>query len=585
MYVLGLHQGHDSSATLVKNGKIIASAAEERFTRIKHYGLLPLKSLDFCLKFAKIEIADVDLIVFPSIAKNESLRIILDRKQKAIFTKEHPEKERRITDYLRLLALKILSKLELIEPLQPPIYVKKFPYPNKKKILHLDHHLAHAASAYYASGFQEKTLVVTADGSGDGLSTTVWLGEKGRLTPKLKLGRESSLGAFYGLITETLGWWVGDGEGKTMGLAPYGQTKKTKGVLDKFAPRFEEGTLVKGYNWGFPGVWEDKGSLHFHFKDQDVQEIQDLIKKYGRENIAAEVQRALEERFLNLIIPWIKKEKVKYLAGAGGVFLNVKANQKIWETGLLRDFFVFPDAGDGGVAAGAALYGYYLQHPQKFKQTKQITDIYWGPEYTLGEIEKILKTRKIKYQKLAQKKLVARAAQLLASNKTVALFSGRMESGPRALGNRSILMSPLKAKNKDLINKSIKYREPFRPFCPSLIDKTSQKYLFRPTPNPSFMIFSFNAPKVKIKDIPAVVHVDETTRPQVVKRGQNPFYYDLIAKFGDLTGVPVLLNTSFNIKAEPIVCTAADALKCFYDTGLDYLIFNGRLLIHKKLLG
>lgn len=581
MYVLGIHQGHDSSVSLVKEGKMIASAAEERFVRIKHYGLLPLESLLYCLQFAKIDITNIDLIVFPSLAKNENVRLILERKQKAIWTRQDPEKKKSITDYLRLLALETLSKLELIEPLQPPAYVKKFPYPQNKKILHIDHHLAHAASAYFASGFQEKTLVVTADGSGDGLSTTVWIGEKGKLTAKLKLGRESSLGAFYGLITEALGWWVGDGEGKTMGLAPYGSTKKTRGLLNQFVPKFKKGKLVEGFNWGFPGVWEDKGAFHFHFRDQMISEIRQLVKKYGWENVAAEAQRLLEEQLLNLIIPWIKKEKVCYLAAAGGVFLNVKANQRIWEKGWLKDFFVFPDAGDGGIATGAALYGYYLFHPKKFRETKQITNAYWGPEYSLEEIEAMLKVRKIKYSKANPKQLSDKAARLLAQNKTVAIFSGRMESGPRALGNRSILMSPLRSENKDILNKTIKYRELFRPFCPTLINKSAKIYLEHPTPNPAFMIFSFNTPKDKIKDIPAVVHVDGTSRPQVIKRNLNPFYYDVIKKFGEITGIPVILNTSFNIRGEPIICSPQDALKCFYDTGLDSLIYNGRILLSK----
>lgn len=583
MYILGIHQGHDSSAALVKDGQIIAASAEERLTRIKHYGLLPWRSLDFCLKAAKIDIADVDLIVFPSIAKNELLEMILGRRQESLFSKHYPEERKRPLDYLRLVALKILRGLDFhITPSQPPTYIKRFPYPLKKPVWHVDHHLAHAASAYFTSGFQEKTLVVTVDGSGDGLATTVWIGEKGKLIPRLKLTRPASLGAFYGLITESLGWWVGNGEGKTMGLAAYGSTKKTKGLLKNFHPHYENGLLKKGYNWGWPGIWEEKATFHFHCLDEQIKYVQGLIKKYGRKNVAAEAQRVLEEEMKNLIIPWLKKEKVKYLAAAGGVFLNVKANQKIWETGLLKDFFVFPDAGDGGVAAGAALHGYFSQKPKEFLKTKQIRNVFWGPKYSLSEIESILKTRKTKYQKLEKEALIKKAAQLLAQNKTIGWFSGSMEAGPRALGNRSILMSPLKAKNKDLINSNIKYRDPFRPFCPSMTDKAAKEYLNNPLPNPAFMVFSFDVPKNKIKKIPAVVHVDGTTRPQVVKKNHHPLYYQLIEEFGRITGIPVILNTSFNIKGEPITCSPQDALKCFYDTGLDYLIFEGRILIKKN---
>lgn len=582
MFILGIHQGHDSSTALVKDGRVIAAAAEERFTRIKHYGLLPWRSLEFCLNFTKIQIKDVDLIVFPSIAKNELLQVIFGRQKEGLFSKNFPEEKKSFFDYLRVLALKGLRYLDFhITPSQPPTYIKKFPYPKGKPIWHIDHHLAHVASTYYTSGFQEKTLVITVDGSGDGLSTTVWVGEKGRLTPRLKLTRPASLGAFYGLITESLGWWVGDGEGKTMGLACYGNTKKTKGLLDHLHPHYENGLLKRGYHWGWPGIWEEKATFHYHCLDKQVNYVQKLIKKYGPENVAAEAQRVLEQEMKNLIIPWIKKEKVKYLAAAGGVFLNVKANQRIWETGLLKDFFVFPDAGDGGTAAGAALYGYFANHQKKYQQTSQIKNIFWGPQYSFEEIEAVLKTRNLKYQKFSQKELIKKAAEILSQNKTIGWFAGRMEIGPRALGHRSILMSPLRPENKDLINSNIKYREPFRPFCPSMIDKAAQKYLVQPTPNPAFMIFSFAVPPDKAKKIPAVVHVDGTARPQVVKEIDESLFYRLLEEFGKITGVPVLLNTSFNIRGDPIVCSPEDAIKCFYDTGLDYLIFEGQILISK----
>ena len=582
MYVLGIHQGHDSSTTLVKDGKIIASVAEERLTKIKHYGLLPWRGLDYCLASAKINIKDVDLIVFPSIAKNELLKVILGRQKESLFTKQFPEKQKRPLDYFRLLAIEATRKLDLYTtPAQPPTYVKKFPYPKENPLWHIDHHLAHAASAYYTCGFKEKTLVITIDGSGDGLATTVWIGENGQLTERLKLGRESSLGAFYGLVTEALGWWVGNGEGRTMGLAPYGSTKKTKGILDKFLPHYESGKLKKGYDWGWPGIWEDQATFHFHFKDQDISEVQSLIKKHGRENVAAEAQRALEEQMLNLIVPWIEKENVKYLTAAGGVFLNVKANQRLWETGLLKDYFVFPDAGDGGIAAGAALYGYFKKKPADFKKTRQIRSASWGPKYSVAKIEKVLKTRKVKYQKLPQQKMAKKVAEILAKNQVIATFAGQMESGPRALGNRSIMMSPMRAENKDLINDGIKYREPWRPFCPSMTPKAAKAYLQNPHPNPGFMIISFDVPQNKIKDIPAVVHVDGTTRPQVVNRSQNRFYFDVIKEFGRLTGVEVILNTSFNIRGQPIIANPEDAVKCFYDTGLDYLVLEGQLLVKK----
>lgn len=579
MYVLGIHQGHDSNVTLVKDGKIIASVSEEKFTRIKHSASTPYRGLNWILKEVGITIKDLDLIVFPSVEKYDQIEVLLGLQKKGFYIKDNPEIKKNIYDHIRLLAVKLLRLLNLWIPLENPVYIPKIPVSGKTKILHVEHHLAHAATAYYTCGFQKKTLVVTSDGSGDGLSVTVFVGEQGKLAQRAKFGRESSLGAFYGLVTEALGWWIGDGEGKTMGLAPYGSTKRTKGVLDEFSPQFKNGQLKKGYNWGLAGVWEDMGTFHYHHKD--AQKVQKLIKKYGRENIAAEAQRVLEQQLINIINAWVKNEKVDNLALSGGVFLNVKANQRIWEEGLVKNLYIYPDAGDAGLSAGAALHGYFLKNPQKYKFTKQLENVYFGPSYKTDEIEKILKTRKIIYDKFPRQEIVKRMANLLAENKIVAIFNKRIETGPRALGNRSILMSPLKAENKDIINNTIKYRESFRPFCPTILDSASKTYLKNPSPNSNFMIISYDVPDEVKNKIPAVVHVDGTVRPQVLKRKNNPFFYDLIEEFGRITGVPVLLNTSLNIRGESIVCSPQDALKCFYDTGIDYLIFEEQILLSK----
>lgn len=574
--VLGIHHGHDSSVTIVKDGKIVASAAEERFTRLKHYSLLPTRSLEFCLKQAGIEIKDVSLVVVPSIAKQNDIEILLGRNVKTAVKRVVSEKKTGFKDLLRIGLVEGSRLLNMWTPISPPSYVKTYKYPELRDILYIEHHLAHAASAYYTSGFTKKTLVITADGSGDGLSTTVWVGENGKLTPRLKLGRKSSLGAFYGLVTEALGWWVGDGEGKTMGLAPYGSTEKTYGILNEYLPVFKNGYLKKGYDWGFPGIWNDLGGAHWHFRD--TFKVLKLIKRYGRENIAAEAQRVLEETIVEFISDWVEKEKVDELVLSGGIFLNVKANQRIWEAGIVKKMHVYPDAGDSGISAGAALFGYFLYNADS--TIPKLKNLYFGPEYTNDDIESVLKVRQIKYQKLSNRELIKKTADLLAKNKIVAWFQGRMEVGPRALGNRSILMNPGKAENKDIINKTVKYREAFRPFCPSMTEEASKKYLELPMPNASFMVVSFNVPENVQKEIPAVVHVDGTARPQIVKRSDNPMFYDLIHEFGKITGCGVLLNTSFNIRGEPVVASPEDAVKCFYDTGLDYMVI-GNFLVSK----
>lgn len=574
MYILGIHLGHDSSVALVKDGKVLAAAAEERFTRLKHYSLTPMRALDFCLQKARISMKEIDLIVIPAMTTLPELKVLLNLKDKALLFPQGETVKKDIFYFAKFLLIKLIQLLRQTTEIQLPAYIKNFDAGNKE-ILNIEHHFAHGASAYYASGFTEKTLVFTADGAGDGLSLTLWLGEENKLKPLYKVGRSGSLGAFYSTVTEALGWMVGDGEGKTMGLAPYGSFKKLKGKLDFIRPHFENGYLVKKYHWGWPGIFFDSGTEHWHFKQSE--QVKKLIQKYGVENIAAECQRVLEEEIISLIKYWLKKTGTKYFAAAGGVLLNVKANQKILEECELEDFYVFPDAGDSGIAVGAALYGYFLKNPEA--PINKITAVYWGPQFSDRQIKKILDVRRIKYQKLGKKELVSRVAKLLSNNYIVGWFQGAMEMGPRALGNRSILMDPRKAENKDIINERVKYRESFRPFCPSILDTAAKDYLERLQEAP-FMIIADNVKKEKAKDIPAVVHVDGTVRPQIVTKNKNPLFYELLQQFELLTGVPVLLNTSFNIRGEPIVATPEDAIKCFFDTGMDFLII-GSFLISK----
>lgn len=574
MYILGIHLGHDSSVALLKDGEVLAAAAEERFTHLKHYSLTPIRALDFVLKKAKISMKEVDLVVIPAMTTLPELKVLLNLEEKTLLFPQGENVKKDLLYFVKFLLIKVIQFLRQTTEIQLPVYIKNFDA-GKKEIVNIEHHLAHAASAYYSSGFTEKTLVFTADGAGDGLSLTLWLGENNRLQPLYKVGRNGSLGAFYSTVTEALGWMVGDGEGKTMGLAPYGNYKKLKGKLDFIRPHFENGYLAKKYNWGWPGIFFDSGTEHWHF--DKALEVKKLIQKYGEENVAAECQRVLEEEIIFLLKMWLQKTGAKYLAAAGGVLLNVKVNQKILSSCDLENFYVFPDAGDSGIAVGAALYGYFLKNPRIIP--KKINSVYWGPEYSDSQIKKILDIRRIKYQKLDKFKLTKIVANLLSKNYIVGWFQGAMEMGPRALGNRSILMDPRYAENKDIINKTVKYRESFRPFCPSILDTAAEDYLETLKDAP-FMIIADHVKKNKTKHIPAVVHVDGTVRPQIVFRQQNPLFYELLSNFGSITGVPVLLNTSFNIRGEPIVATPEDAIKCFFDTGMDFLSM-GSFLISK----
>jgi carbamoyltransferase len=301
-----------------------------------------------------------------------------------------------------------------------------------------------------------------------------------------------------------------------------------------------------------------------------------FITEYGREDIAAEAQRKLEETVMNLVFGWVKKTGIKKVAFAGGVMLNVKLNQRIWNNrgGLIEEQHVYPNPGDSGLAVGAALLEYYNHND--FTGC-DFNNLYLGPEYTNEEIESILKIRKCKYTFIENP--AKKAAELLAKNQIVAWFQGRMESGPRALGNRSILMSPLKAENKDIINASVKFREGFRPFCPSLIFEKREEYLMD-CRDEFFMITSFDIKEEKRSAIPAVVHVDGTVRPQMVQKETNPLFWELINEFGNLTGESIILNSSFNIMGEPIINNPKEAIRCFFDSGIDAL-FIGNFYLTK----
>ncbi|MDP3973588.1 MAG: carbamoyltransferase C-terminal domain-containing protein [Candidatus Daviesbacteria bacterium] len=576
MYILGIHNSHDASVCLIKDGKIVYYIQEERLNGIKHFGpALPMHALDLCFETQKISQRDLDIIVIPGLHQIKDIKLLFHAQSSEKI--DISSNETKFSDKLRAMAVNAagyFSYLNITDQMDFPVYRPTYPIKSKTRLLQVNHHLSHAASTYYTSGFDE-CLVVTADGSGDGLSVTAWVGKAGELKPVIKIGRNGSLGFFYNIVTEALGWQISEGEGKTMGLAPYGTTNKTKGVLDFITPVYSDGRLVKPQFFGIFKSWKTDGTFHWHTPQSS--KVKKLIDKYGRENIAAEAQRVLEEQMLNFVLPWIKRSGIKKVAAAGGVFLNVKMNQRIWESGLLDDFYIFPDAGDAGLTVGSGLFTNYSVLKNRYIP-RRIKNTYWGKEYSDEEIEKILRLRKIKFTKYADKsKLIKDTAMFLAKGKIVAWFQGRMEAGPRALGNRSILMDPRKAENKDIINSRVKFREGFRPFCPSMTPEAAKKYLINPT-SADFMIISFDVPKQLVQDIPAVVHVDRTARPQVVTKEANPLYFQLIDEFGKLTGVPVLLNTSFNIKGQPIIEDPQTAIKCFFDTGLDYLAFGNFLL-------
>ena len=358
-----------------------------------------------------------------------------------------------------------------------------------------------------------------------------------------------------------------------MGLAAYGDGTKVGDRLERFHPSFSAGQLARPHAFGNPSSFNQNGAQHWHFAD--AEEIRAVAQECGARHVAAGAQEILEREILGIIQHWQKTLQLARLACAGGVFLNVKLNQRIWYEAELEEHWVFPDAGDLGLAIGAALYAWHNTAQPKI-QTR-LEHLYYGPSFTDESVRGLLETRQLCYRKTDDP--AVEAAQMLADGKILGWFQGRMESGPRALGNRSILMSPVEASNKNTINTKVKFREEFRPFCPSIIADRSDDYLVGGR-DENFMITSFRVRPEKRNAIPAVVHVDGTLRPQTVRRETNPLYHRLIEHFGRRTGEYAVLNTSFNIEGEPLVCHPREAIRCFFDTGLDVLII-GKFVLEK----
>jgi carbamoyltransferase len=361
-----------------------------------------------------------------------------------------------------------------------------------------------------------------------------------------------------------------------MGLAPYGDYERIRGILSPWHPIFKDGELITPHDYGQPYFFNETGATQYHFDESS--KIRPIIDQHGPEHVAAEAQRVLEEQMFQIILPWAEKTKNDCLSCAGGIFLNVKLNQRIWETSRFPHQHIFPNAGDSGLAVGAALLAYYQQHPKA--DFHPLEHLYFGNQWSHADIVAALQLRKVPWRQVPDPARFA--AEQLANDKIVAWFQGRMESGPRALGNRSILMSANKRENKDIINAQVKFREAFRPFCPSILWEKKEDYLEHPR-DEFFMITSFTCKPNKRDKVPAVVHADHTLRPQTVKKDFNPRYWQLINHFGQITGEYLVLNTSFNLMGEAIISTPRDAIKCFFDNGIDTLVMDDIVLEKARL--
>ena len=584
---------HDSAACILVNGKIIAAAQEERFTRIKHDSSYPHNSVEFVLNYAKLKLNEVDHIIFfekPFLKFERLLETYVAFAPKGFLS------------FAKAMPIWIKDKLFQKNLLQNNLKNHDKNYDKKKEnILFSDHHLSHAASAFFPSPFKE-AVVLTADGVGEWATTTVAVGKENKLEIKKEIHFPHSLGLLYSAFTYYTGFKVNSGEYKLMGLAPYGNPNYVKEIL-KIIDIKEDGTFrldqsYFNYATGFT-MTSSKFDNLFGQKPRDPK-LENLTQFHM--DIAASIQKITEDIMIKLAKSVKKDYGLKNLCLAGGVALNCVANGKILEEKIFENIWVQPAAGDAGGALGAALALWNIEqgNPRTVNKYDDMCGSYLGPEYTQEEIEKELNRLGANFTKLNDNEVINQTSNDLSKGEAIGWFQGRMEFGPRALGGRSILGDPRSPNMQKNLNLKVKYRESFRPFAPSILAEELANWFNINSNSPYMLMVSkvkkekcipmtdddeklFGIEKLNIKrsEVPAITHVDYSARIQTVHENTNPKYYKLIKKFKEITGCPILVNTSFNVRGEPIVNTPEDAFNCFMGTEIDKLII-GNCYLDKK---
>jgi carbamoyltransferase len=581
---------HDSAAALISDGTIVAAAQEERFTRKKHDARFPVHAISSCLEQAGIGIGQLEQIVFydkPLVKFERLLETYLAYAPKGFrsFVAAMPiwMKEKL---YLKTTLKKELAQLAGCK-------VNELP-----PLLFAEHHQSHAASAFYPSPY-EKAAVLCLDGVGEWATTTVWLGEGNRLTPQWEIDFPHSLGLLYSAFTYYTGFKVNSGEYKLMGLAPYGEPKYVDLILDKLLDLKADGTFrlnMEYFNYA-TGLTMTNARFDDLFGAPARRPETPLSQR--EMDIARSIQEVTEEVVLRLARTVHRELQTDYLCLAGGVALNCVANGRILREGPFRDIWIQPAAGDAGGAPGAALVAWHGYHdmPRKAIAEDTMVGSFLGPRFSTAEIRSRLDQQGAVYSQLEDTELFAKLAEVLEQEAVVGWFQGRMEFGPRSLGGRSIIGDPRSEKMQSVMNLKIKYRESFRPFAPAVLAEDVSRYFDLDRPSPYMLIVApvreelrvpmtaeqqhlFGIEKLNLRrsSLPAITHVDYSARVQTVHRETNPRFHALLSSFRDRTGCSVLVNTSFNVRGEPIVCTPEDAYRCFMRTEMDYLVVENFLM-------
>ena len=584
---------HDSAACILVNGKIVAAAQEERFTRKKHDPNYPHNAIEFVLKYANLKLSDVDQIVFfekPFLKFERLLETYVAFAPKGFIS------------FSKAMPLWIKEKLFQKNLLFNKLKNHDQNYQSDENIFFSDHHLSHAASAFFPSPFEE-AVILTADGVGEWATTTVAVGKNENLEIEKEIHFPHSLGLLYSAFTYYTGFKVNSGEYKLMGLAPYGKPiyeDRIKQLVDlKEDGTFRLDQKYFNYTTGLTMTNEKFNNL-FGQKPRNPQN--EKLTQFHMD-IAASIQKVTEEIMINLAKSIREEYGIRNLCLAGGVALNCVANGKILNEKIFDNIWIQPAAGDAGGSLGAALALWHIDQGNKrsVNSNDDMKGSYLGTEFDQDEIETELKIAGANFETLNYEELIDKTADFLSNEKAIGWFQGRMEFGPRALGGRSILGDPRSDKMQKNLNLKVKYRESFRPFAPSVLREDLSKWFEMNVDSPyMLLVASINSDKkiemtdeqrklfgidklnIKRSEIPAVTHVDYSARVQTVTKNTNNRYYDLISKFKEKTGCPVIVNTSFNVRGEPIVNTPTDAFNCFMGTELDYLVIGDCILDKTK---
>ena len=554
---------HNSAACVVQDGKVITAASEERFNRQKNSPVFPINAINFCIQNANLTIYDIDYIGFYEKPFLKFYRVLLSHLRAYPFS---------FKNFLDTIPSWLEERLII-----PLVLKKELGYDGK--VLFIKHHLSHAASTFLVSPFEE-AAILTADGLGEWSTMSFGIGKGKDIKIIKEMHFPNSLGLFYTAVTTYLGFEALRGEGKVMGLAGYGEPCYVNKFKEMITVKADGSFMINQNFFGF-----NKGSRMYGSRMYSNR----LIKTLGKDrkpddkieqrhyDIATSLQKFTEDTLITIANNLYNETKLDKLCLAGGLFLNCVVNSKILENTPFKEIFVQPDAGDSGGALGVASYIYHsiLGNNRNYV----MNDAYLGPDFSSNQMKRALLNNGIAFKELEDAELFKYIAKQISQNKIIGWFQGRMEFGPRALGNRSILANPCNPDMKDLLNSKVKKREYFRPYAPAVLEERTSEFFEIKQLSP-FMLLAARVREDKRPIIPAVTHVDGTARVQTVSKNTNPKFWHLIKEFENITGVPILINTSFNLRGEPIVCTPEDAISCFKRSQMDCLVL-GNYVVEK----